>query len=416
MFCIKLGLAKSSFLSPRWIKNRLTLPVHKALLPLLLLVACATPPHPVTPPPPVVPPIVLPPPVQPTPYALRTWEQLPDWASSDLSNSWNAFLQSCIALKNKPQWQSTCADAAQLAAPDNASLHRFFEQHFSPYQVINPDGSQQGLITGYYEPKLLGSRTRSPRFRYPLYGVPDDLLMIDLSEVYPQLKDLRLRGRLQGKKVVPYFARSDIDSGQAPVQGHELFWVENAVDLFFLQIQGSGRIELADGSLVKVGYADQNGHPYISIGKKLIEMGELKAEQASMQGIKAWAAQHPERLNSLLALNPSYVFFRELPSALSAPLGALGVPLTEAYSIAIDPRIIPLGAPVFLATTYPASDEKLNRLMVAQDTGGAIKGAVRADFFWGFGDTAGAQAGRMKQSGQLWVLFPNEALPVESSH
>ncbi len=362
-----------------------------------------------------MPPISVTPPTPASPYALRTWQDLPDWESTDLSNSWSAFLQSCVALKNKPQWQAVCSEAGQFVSPDNPVLHTFFEQHFSPFQVINLDGTQQGLITGYYEPKLLGSRTRSQRFRYPLYGVPDDLLTIDLSALYPQLKDLRVRGRLQGNKVVPYFARGDIDNGTAPLQGHELFWVENVVDLFFLQIQGSGRIELPDGSLVKVGYADQNGHPYISIGKKLIEMGELKPEQASMQGIKTWAEQHPDRLDSLLALNPSYVFFRVLPSALSAPLGALGVPLTEAYSLAIDPRTIPLGAPVFLATTYPNSSEKLNRLMLAQDTGGAIKGAVRADFFWGFGDSAGAQAGRMKQSGQLWVLFPKGAEPIAAN-
>jgi membrane-bound lytic murein transglycosylase A len=213
---------------------------------------------------------------------------------------------------------------------------------------------------------------------------------------------------------VPYYNRTEISNGKAPLQGRELFWVENAVELFFLQIQGSGRIELPDGTLVKIGYAEQNGHPYISIGKKLVEMGELKIEEASMQGIKSWAEQHPNKLQSLLEQNPSYVFFRELPDGLPAPLGALGVPLTEAYSIAVDPRTIPLGAPVFLSTTYPNTTEPLNRLMLAQDTGGAIKGAVRADFFWGFGEQAGAQAGRMKQSGQMWVLFPKGAEPVLS--
>ena len=264
---------------------------------------------------------------------------------------------------------------------------------------------------GYYEPKLLGSRVKTARFRYPVYGVPDDLLTIDLSEVYPQLKDLRLRGRVQGKRVVPYFARADIESGKANLAGRELFWVENAVELFFLQIQGSGRIALPDGTNVKIGYAEQNGQPYSSIGKKLIEMGELKLEQASMQGIKLWGEQHPEKLPALLAMNPSFVFFRELPDQASNPLGALGVPLTEAYSIAVDPRSIPLGSPVFLSSTFPNSNEPLNRLMLAQDTGGAIKGAVRADFFWGYGDEAGQQAGRMKQSGQLWVLFPKGGEP-----
>ncbi len=336
---------------------------------------------------------------------------LPDWQSTDLLPSWPAFLQSCRGLKNKLGWQGICAVANGLVQPDSASLHTFFEENFTPYQVYNPDGSAQGLITGYYEPKLLGSRVKTSRFRYPLYAVPDDLLIIDLGEVYPQLKDLRLRGRLQGKRVVPYFNRADIDNGKAPLQKRELFWVDNAVDLFFLQIQGSGRIELPDGSMVKVGYAEQNGYPYVSIGKKLVEMGELKLEQASMQGIKNWAEQNPARLSALLEQNPSYVFFRELPNSLPAPLGALGVPLTDGYSIAVDARTIPLGAPVFLATTYPNTADPLNRLMLAQDTGGAIKGAVRADFFWGFGEQAGAQAGRMKQSGQMWVLLPNGITP-----
>lgn len=372
----------------------------------MFLAACTTTP----PKPAVAPPAVAVPPA--APFAVSKWEMLPDWQTMDLQPSWAAFLQSCRALKAKPGWQETCARADGLAQPDNAALRSFFEQGFTPYQVINADGSSQGLITGYYEPRLSGSRVRTDRFRYPLYAAPDDLLTIDLGEVYPQLKDLRLRGRLQGKRVVPYYDRAEIDDGKAALQGRELFWVEDAVDLFFLQIQGSGRIELPDGSLVKVGYAEQNGHPYISIGKKLIEMGELKPEEASMQGIKNWAAQHPDRLGALLAQNPSYVFFRELPNGLSAPLGALGVPLTDEYSIAIDPRTIPLGAPVLLSTTYPNSAEPLNRLMLAQDTGGAIKGAVRADFFWGFGEQAGVRAGRMKQRGQMWVLFPKGTGPA----
>lgn len=338
-----------------------------------------------------------------------SWEQLPSWPELDLRPSWPAFLQSCSALKRRAEWQNACADAERLAADDNPALRAFFEQHFNPNAVRNPDGSTQGLITGYYEPRLPGSRTRTARFRYPLYAVPDDLLVIDLGETYPQLKDLRLRGRIEGRRVVPYYNRAEIDAGKAPAPGRVLFWVDDPIDLFFLQIQGSGRIELADGTRIKVGYADQNGHPYTSIGKKLVEMGELKLEEASMQGIKAWSARNPQRLPELLAQNPSYVFFRELPAELSAPLGALGVPLTETYSIAVDPRSIPLGAPVLLSTTYPNSSEPLNRLMLAQDTGGAIKGAVRADFFWGFGDEAGRQAGRMKQTGQMWVLLPNPA-------
>ena len=377
----------------------------------LLLAACVTPPKP-----PVIPPpqAIVQPPIAPlaAPFSASKWEMLPDWQTLDLTPSWPAFLQSCHALKNKPKWSEVCAHAEQLGAGNSAALHEFYEAWFTPYQVFNPDGSEQGMITGYYEPLLKGSRYKNARFRYPLYTAPDDLLQIDLGEAYPQLKDLRLRGRLQGKRVVPYYSRAEIDSGAASLKGRELFWVDNAVELFFLQIQGSGRIELPDGSLVKIGYAEQNGYPYVSIGKKLVEMGELKLEEASMQGIKTWAEQHPEKLGALLAQNPSYVFFRELQNGLSAPLGALGVPLTNEYSLAVDARTIPLGAPVFLSTTYPNDNTPLNRLMLAQDTGGAIRGAVRADFFWGFGAQAAAQAGKMKQQGRMWVLFPKGGEPM----
>ena len=289
----------------------------------------------------------------------------------------------------------------------------FYETWFTPYQVLNPDGTDTGLVTGYYEPLLKGSRTRSEQFPYAIYAPPDDMLEVDMGELFPQFRGKIVRGRLQGKRVVPYFSRAAIDAGEVPaIQGRELYWVGNAVELFFLQIQGSGRIELEDGTRVKIGYAEQNGHPYASIGRKLIDMGELKPEEASMQGIKSWADKNPEQLPVLLGHNPSYVFFRELPDTLSGPLGALGVPLTDEYSIAVDPRSIPLGVPVFLAATQPNSSEPLNRLMFAQDTGGAIRGAVRADFFWGFGELAGYKAGRMRQSGRMWVLFPKGGEPA----
>lgn len=392
--------------------------LNKFPLPALLALLVAGCQAPVPSTPPVAVPVCPPPaeivaPVKPLvpSYVASRWEQLPDWGRLELSQSWAAFQQSCRGLKGKPAWKEVCDHAWQISAADNATLRSFFEANFTPYQLINPDGSELGLITGYYEPRLSGSRTPSERFRYPLYAVPEDLLEVDLTEVYPQLKGMRLRGRVSGKKVVPYYSRADIDAGKPQMKGRELFWVENAVELFFLQIQGSGRIEQPDGSLIKVGYADQNGYPYISVGKKLIEMGELKPEEASMQGIKQWAERNPDKLSALLAQNPSYVFFRELPDSLTAPLGALGVPLTNEYSIAIDPRAVPLGAPVLLSTTRPNSEISLNRLMLAQDTGGAIKGAIRADFFWGYGDQAGALAGKMKQKGRMWIFYPKGTAP-----
>ncbi|GDX59185.1 hypothetical protein LBMAG31_00610 [Nitrosomonadaceae bacterium] len=302
-----------------------------------------------------------------------------------------------------------------MQQPDSTKLKQFFESRFVPHQVLNFNGGSDGLITGYYEPLLKGSRKPYGRYRFPLYATPDELLVVELGDIYPELKNMRLRGRLQGRKVVPYYSRAELENGASKgatsLQGRELVWVEDAVELFFLQIQGSGRVELENGEIMRVGYAEQNGHPYKSIGKILVDRGELALEKASMQGIKAWGQKNPKKLNELLRQNPSYVFFRELPVGLPGPLGALGVPLTAGRSLAIDPRSIPQGAPVFLATTWPDSDKKLQRLMIAQDTGGAIKGGVRADFFWGFGPDAGNQAGKMKQSGKMWVLMPSGYTP-----
>ncbi|MDD4911614.1 MAG: murein transglycosylase A [Sideroxydans sp.] len=385
----------------------------------IFLSACQTPPPASCPPPlaPPPPPVVVEPPVpvgKNTPdFILGSWDVLPDWLSQDLPASWPALQQSCKALHLKPVWLPICHAAANIANDDVMAQRTFYETWFTPYQVFNPDGTDTGLITGYYEPLLKGSRTQSKKYPYPIYAAPDDMVEVDMGELFPQYRGKIVRARLQGKRVVPYFNRAEIEAGLATaLHGRELCWVANEVELFFLQIQGSGRIEFEDGTRMKVGYADQNGHPYASIGRKLIDMGELKPEEASMQGIKNWADKNPEMLPIVLGHNPSYVFFRELPSGLSGPLGALGVPLTNEYSIAVDQRTIPLGVPVFLAATQPNSNEPLNRLVFAQDTGGAIKGAVRADFFWGFGELAGAKAGRMRQSGRLWVLFPKGMEPT----
>ncbi|MEQ1813829.1 MAG: MltA domain-containing protein [Candidatus Nitrotoga sp.] len=371
----------------------------------LLLSACSTPKSPTT----SVTPVLAP------AFSPSKWEMLPDWQSLNLSVSHLAFLQSCRVLKSRSDWSEVCGRAETFNANDNRALRAFYEEWFTPYQVFNADGTEEGIITGYYEPVLKGSRTKTSRFRYPIYGVPDDLLVIDLGNAYPQLKDMRLRGRVQGNRVLPYYSRADIEAGEgagvAALKGRELFWVEYPVELFFLHIQGSGRIDLPDGTQVMLGYAEQNGHPYMSIGKKLVDMGELKLEEASMQSIKLWGERNPDRLGALLDHNPSYVFFRELPNGFTTPPGSLGVPLTNEYSLAVDARIIPLGSPVFLSTTYPNDSAPLNRLMLAQDTGGAIRGAVRADFFWGMGHDAGAQAGKMKQKGRLWVLFPRGSEP-----
>lgn len=356
-------------------------------------------------------PPAVPPPLLPISFANNlkpaAWADLPGWNEDSLAEAFAAFVRSCFALKARSEWQRVCGDAALLPARDEATLRRFFETDFTPYAVANPDGSAEGTITGYYEPLLRGSRRQTPVFRFPIHAVPDDLLVLDLGEVYPELKNLRLRGRIDGRRVVPYYSRADIEAGKGGGVGREILWVDDAVDLFFLQIQGSGQITLDGGEVVRVSYADQNGHPYRSVGRLLVERGELTLDQASMQGIKAWGARNPDKLPELLNANASYVFFREQPANGGGPPGALGIPLTSGRSVAVDPRAIPLGAPVFLSTTWPNSTLPLNRLMLAQDTGGAIKGAVRADFYWGTGDEAGAQAGKMRQSGRIWVLLPN---------
>jgi membrane-bound lytic murein transglycosylase A len=402
---------------------------------LLIVAGCATVPREPGPPPPTAkPPVAAPPPAAAAPqppaaptlpakYVPAAWSALPGWSEDRVAEIWPAFRVGCAALlasaATRDLWQAPCVDANGVVATDRNAVRAFFESHFSPYQVVAADGRDTGTITGYYEPLLAGSRTRSPRHRVPLYAAPDDLLTIDLAELYPELKDKRLRGRVEGRRVIPYWPRADIESGKAPVKGKELVYVEDPVEAFFLQIQGSGRVRLAEGGVLRVGYADQNGHPFRSIGRLLVERGELPLEKASMQGIKDWGRRNPDKLFALLDENPSYVFFREVPAALpgtpeaeiDGPIGTLGVPLLRERTLAVDPRSIPLGAPVFLATTQPLSTRPLQRLMLAQDTGGAIRGAVRADYFWGFGDEAGRQAGRMKQDGRMWLLWPVTAGP-----
>jgi membrane-bound lytic murein transglycosylase A len=216
---------------------------------------------------------------------------------------------------------------------------------------------------------------------------------------------------VDGRRLVPYYSRGEIDARGDAFTAPVIAWSADPVELFFLQIQGSGQVRLENGERIRVGFAEQNGHPYRSLGRHLVERGDMPLEQASMQGIKAWAAANPHKLQEALNQNPSYVFFRELP-ATDGPIGALNIPLQAERSLAVDRRFVPLGAPVYLATTLPLSEEPLQRLMTAHDTGGAIRGVVRADFFWGTGPDAGAQAGRMRQQGKMWLLLPiGEPLP-----
>ena len=365
---------------------------------------------------PTCPPVTTPP-AHAFRYEHAGWTELPGWGSDAVQEAWPAYLESCRDLRFRAGWSEVCAAAQGVgAAAGAAGIRGYFQQYFEPYRLQKGTGTKAeatGIVTGYYEPVLRGARTASAEFHTALYSPPQDLLTVDLSSLYPELKGKAVRGRLDGNRVVPYYTRAELGADPA-LHGTELVWVDSALDAFALEIQGSGRVQLDDGETVRIQYADQNGQPYHSIGRYLVDKGLLTVEQATMPGIRAWLEANPERLLEVLNANPSVVFFKEMPlgNPDEGPKGAESVALTPGRSIAVDAAYVPLGAPVFLATTFPASDAPLERLMIAQDTGGAIRGAPRADFFWGTGNGAREMAGKMRQIGEMWLLWPRGlALP-----
>lgn len=332
--------------------------------------------------------------------------------SDNVLLTWTAWLRSCSVLKQKDTWKKVCDLADDIKEPSDENIKNYFKKYFNLYSATNMDGSDTGTITGYYQPILKGSKVKTSHYKVPLYTTPKDLITVDLSDVYPELKSKRLRGKLAGNKLIPYLSRAEIDGQGSPLAGNEIVWVEDPVEAFFLEIQGSGIIQFDNGEAMQIGYADQNGYPFKAIGSTLVQKKEITMAEASMEGIKNWARKNITKLREFLNMNASYVFFRKLPNDLPGPIGALGVSIEAERSVAIDPKFIPLGAPVFLSTTQPNTSEPLERLMVAQDTGGAIRGGVRADFYWGSGDEAGRKAGSMKQQGKIWTLLPRDyALP-----
>lgn len=343
----------------------------------------------------------------PGPGGAMSWSELPGWRDAPLVTAWPALLNSCQKLVTAEEWRAICLDAAALPAPDEDAVRNFFETRFEPHLQRAGWFRSTGLVTGYYEPLLQGNRTRTERYRYPLYRVPDDLVSVELGALYPELKNRRMRGRLMGRRVVPYFSRGEIDSDRSPLAGNELLWVDDPVALFFLQIQGSGRVQLPSGEMLFVGYADQNGHPYAAIGRLLADRTGLKLEDIDLPTLRTWLADHPLEAPALMNANASYVFFALRDSSLPGPLGSLGVPLLAERAVAVDPTYIPLGVPLWLDTTLPDQEEKPYRQLVfAQDTGGAIKGPVRADLFFGYGPNAETYAGHMRSPGKLYVLLP----------
>lgn len=359
-----------------------------------------------------------------------SFADLPGWADDRHAEALAAFLAGCKAIKPDKPLAAVCAAARSLPAGDDNAARAFFESRFEPVELSNGNGGTDGLITGYYEPVIRACRSRKPDCTVPIHGVPDDLITVDLAAIDPDLKGKRLRGRLDGRKLVPYASRAEIDArvaangaanGNGPPSGNGstkangrplpapiLAWAADAVDVFFMQVQGSGRLQMDDGSVMRLGYADQNGHPYRPVGRSLVERGALTKDGVSMQSIRDWLAANPAERDAVLATNPSYVFFRELPPSDDGPPGSLGVPLTPARSIAVDVNAVPLGSPVWLATSDPDDGSVIRRLMAAQDTGGAIRGTVRADLFWGRGEQAAAKAGRMQQPGRMWLLRPRQ--------
>lgn len=338
------------------------------------------------------------------------------WGADKLSEALVPLQKSCTRLMKKEKddtigdfagtaadWQLVCEKMSTLLLATDDEARSFFENNFTAY-AVSDDAGTDGLFTGYYEPLLHGSLTQKGKYQIPLYARPDDLVTVNLGDFKESLKGETVTGRIDGQKLVPYFKRADIEAGVLAAQKKEIVWVDSAVDAFFLHIQGSGQVQMEDGTVLRVGYAAQNGHAYLAVGKALIEKGALTKENVSMQSIRAWLDANPSEAASVMNLNASYVFFQ--PIVGDGPLGAEGVPLTPQRSMAVDRKRIPYGAPLYLDAQAPEGDTRLQRLMIAQDTGGAIKGVVRGDYFWGAGDNAAHMAGLMKSPGRYYILLP----------
>lgn len=404
----------------------------------LVLAACAAKPPPEAPPEAIRPPAFA---LNPASFA-----DLPGWQEDRMAEALPALRASCprlLAQTSRPgpdgftifgpvaAWKPFCDGLAALAPGDDAGLRRLIEAEMRPVQVIG-DGRPEGLFTGYYEPSLKGSRQRRPGYDVPVYGLPPDLVQVDLGQFRNDWRGQRTAGRVQNGFLRPYDDRAGIEAGKLEGKAPVLAWAANPVDVFFLQIQGSGRIELAEGGLLRVGFAGQNGHPYTAIGRVLIDRGLLAREDVTMPRLKQWLAENPAEAPGLLRENKSFVFFREIsppaPSNMAAPniagggsqpdgpLGAQGLPLSPGRSLAVDRTHLAMGLPVWLSASRPDAassagpDVTLNRLMLAQDTGGAIRGAVRGDVFWGHGPEAEAIAGAMKHPGRYWLLLPKTVM------
>ncbi len=305
-----------------------------------------------------------------------------------------AFLKQCRT-RRVTGLERVCMEAEKAS-----DAKRFFENRFRPFRLYDA-GGDEGLMTGYYEPLLYGSRHKSAHYPYPLYAPPKDLLHVELASLYPALEHEYVRGRLEGGKVVPYPTRAQINA--KGVDAKVLCWLASDIERFFLHVQGSGRIRLDTNETLYVGHTDRNGRPYRSIGKRMVAEGLIPEEKISLQSIRAWLEAHPGQKRRILESNPSYIFFGLRSQGAT---GTLGVELTPMHSVAVDRTKIPLGYPLFVSAYDPETAQPLNLLAMAQDTGSAIRGQVRADLFWGSGEQAARKAGRMTLTLKLWLLVP----------
>lgn len=331
-------------------------------------------------------------------FTKSRFDELPNWHEEDYSGALNSFLESCKTTKTKALYEGLCK-----SAKDVMDAKFFFMQNFTPYKIDATDAKDDGLLTGYYEPLLKGSLTKKEPYLYPVYSTPRDLIVVSLASQYPELQNYRLRGRHDGNnKVVPYYSRKELST--RTLDADIVCYVDSRIELFFLEVQGSGRVLLDSGEVIYVGFDNLNGYKYSSIGKYLIDAGEISYAQASMKGIKNWCDKNPTRVDELLNHNESVVFFKKRDKPAT---GALGVVLTPSRSVAVDQRYLPLGSMLYMSAETKEKD--LNRIVMAQDIGGAIKGSVRADLFFGYGDEAGSRAGRLKAPLKLWILLPKSA-------
>lgn len=329
-------------------------------------------------------------------YTKSSYENIPTWKDENFDEVFNIFLLTCKRKSNNKIFKEVC-----LKTDTIGSKKLFFENNFTPYLAL----SDNSLATGYFEPTLKGSLTKTSKYIYPIYATPSDMLSIELVKEYKKSLSKPLRGRLVDGKVKPYFSRKEINDGA--LEDKPICYVEDKIELFFLQVQGSGRIELENGDILYLGFSDQNGFPYVSIGKEMIKENLLKKEEVSLQSITTYMKNHPEKVDKILNSNPSYVFFEKRSVGAT---GSLGVELIAERSVAVDRKNIPLGMPLFISTKDPLSEEKITRTVFAHDTGGAIKGESRVDIFFGSSEIAKKKAGQMQAPLKLWMLVPNDYL------